>query len=276
MKKLNEIKIMFVFVVLVLNVKASDENEIVKSLKPKETLVIENVNGNCEFRVGKVDEIKLYISYTIPEKYFSIGIKEKFNSIIVEQNSHKVDSISRISEEPICYKGSSKWIVFVPENTNIKMKTSSGNVTIEDVKGSFEIDCSSGNITASGISIEGDSEFITSSGNVNIELNNSPVSDITVKSSTGNAVLDYNGNKLLGSFMMVARKDNGNIRCPFKFSNEETFEYYKNIADAARAGERHVYGNNLGKQFMKKSFIKGDLMPYVLIQTSIGKAVLKY
>ena len=55
----------------------------------------------------------------------------------------------------------------------LKAKCTSGNISMSQIMGVLSIECSSGNIKGKSIHLKGDSDFRTTSGNIELELENS-------------------------------------------------------------------------------------------------------
>ena len=75
---------------------------------------------------------------------------------------------------------------------NITLRSSSGNIDIKESEGVFELRSSSGDVDAKNVVIKSSSHFSTSSGNTTVILKEKTDEKITVKSSSGDAILDYN------------------------------------------------------------------------------------
>ena len=126
----------------------------------------------------------------------------------------------------------------------------------EKLSGDIDIQTASGDINASDILIENESQFKVASGDVEVTLTESVAHNLTLASAFGDAVLDYNGNPLNGWFELTASVEDGMIISPFKFDKEEIKEKW-------------------GKEYAVKSFEKGSDTPKIYIKTATGKAVLK-
>jgi DUF4097 and DUF4098 domain-containing protein YvlB len=138
---------------------------------------------------------------------------------------------------------------------SIDLKFTSGDIEIKNARAAIEAFCVSGDIEISDVFFKDASNFKTVSGDIYIKLSKTPDHDLTLSSASGNAVLNYNGNPIKGSFEFRARADVGKILSPFKFDKEEeTYEY--------------------GKKYMIKSFKKGAA-PKIILKTASGKAVLE-
>jgi DUF4097 and DUF4098 domain-containing protein YvlB len=132
----------------------------------------------------------------------------------------------------------------------------SGDISISDARGIFDVGCASGDIDATGVTIEGSSEFSTASGDVEVSLAVTCEYDLELSAASGDVVLDYNGNKVKGFFEFTAHKRRGKIVCPFDFDEEEEFEQN-------------------GETYVRKSFSRGGDTPEIELSTASGKAVLK-
>ena len=152
--------------------------------------------------------------------------------------------------------GYSEWTITVPQQTNIKFKSASGSISIENIAGKMKFSTASGNIDANGIIITDNSAFSSASGNVSIEFKESPGFDVLVSSASGYAALDFNHNPVIGNIEMRARVKLGKIVCPFKFDEEKEIDLYN-------------------QKYMIKSLMIKDKSPEIKIYTASGKAELK-
>ncbi len=137
----------------------------------------------------------------------------------------------------------------------VEMKTASGDIDLKDAKGSVELKCASGDIDVSNLIMESSATVSTASGDVEIGLAQSPASDLSLSSASGNIELDYNGNPVKGTFIFTARKDHGRIQAPFSFDHEEEFEQN-------------------GKTYVKKSFTRDTDKPVITLETATGTVKL--
>jgi len=88
------------------------------------------------------------------------------------------------------------------------------------ITGALGVNVGSGDITASELNITGSSSFNSGSGDTEVVLASVLNHDISVNSGSGDAVLDFNGNKIEGEIVMKASKRNGRIEAPFSFDKE--------------------------------------------------------
>ncbi len=139
---------------------------------------------------------------------------------------------------------------------SIDISCASGDIKINKAKGGFDLSCASGDLDIRDIVLTGDCEFSAASGDVVVSLANTAAYDLSVSSASGDAVLDYNGNDIKGSFEMQAKKRGGRIVCPFPFDHEEEFEAW-------------------GQTYIKKTFTRSGDSPVVKIHSASGKAVLR-
>ena len=107
------------------------------------------------------------------------------------------------------------------------INTGSGNVQLEKLNARIKANTGSGSIDVSELALTGPSRFNTGSGDSEVSLTGSPSFDIAVNSGSGDAVLDFSGNAMVGTLVMEANKRNGDIRASFDFdSSEEIDEGY--------------------------------------------------
>lgn len=141
-------------------------------------------------------------------------------------------------------------------NGDISCAVASGDVEINKAEGGFKIKTASGDIDASDITILAASEFKVTSGEVEVVLSKSAEHNLTLVSTAGSAILNYNGNPIKGWFEFKALSERGNIVSPFKFDKEEIKEEWNQKYDV-------------------KGFQKDSDSPKIHIFTSSGEAVLK-
>ena len=139
---------------------------------------------------------------------------------------------------------------------SISIKGASSDIEVKDSEGVFVIKTASGEIDVEGVVVTGESEFITASGDVRVQLAKSSDFDLTLTSASGDAILDYNGNPIYGYFEFFAKKDDGRIDSPFKFDNEEVIYKY-------------------GQEYLKKTLTRKSKTPRIIIKTASGKAGLE-
>ena len=137
-----------------------------------------------------------------------------------------------------------------------KLSSASGDHRITDCRGEFDVSTASGDVEAEGISIEEESSFTTASGSVEVRLDETPKFDLSLGSASGDAMLDYNGNALVGYFELTAKRRGGRIRAPFDFDKVEEFEQND-------------------QEYVRKSFTREADEPVVTIETASGKAELR-
>lgn len=138
----------------------------------------------------------------------------------------------------------------------ISIRGASSDIELEDSRGGFVIKTASGEIEIDGITVTGESEFKTASGDVVVTLAQSSDFNLMVASASGDATLDYNGNPIKGYFEFTVKKEDGKIDSPFKFDKQEVIYRY-------------------GQEYLKKSFTRKTKTPVIVIKTATGTAALK-
>jgi len=104
---------------------------------------------------------------------------------------------------------------------DVRANSGSGKINLAGVKGKISANVGSGDISGKELVLTGRGNFNSGSGDVNIKLASSPAYAISVNSGSGDAVLDFNGNKIEGKVIMTVNKRNGNIVAPFPFDKTE-------------------------------------------------------
>lgn len=113
----------------------------------------------------------------------------------------------------------------------LNMNTGSGDVEGDNVSGYLSVNTGSGEVEFKNLTLTNDSQFNAGSGDVEISLAAALDYDIFLNSGSGDAVLDFNGNKIEGLIVMKANKERGKIVAPFEFDKEE---------EEDRGGHRNV------------------------------------
>lgn len=139
---------------------------------------------------------------------------------------------------------------------HIKVRTACGDVELYNITGKVDVHTLSGDIKAENILLEEVSSFSSLSGNVKVSLAETSKYDISLSSTSGKAVLDYNGNPLQGYFQLTSQRFWGRIKSPVKFENVKRF-------------------SKLEYKFIEKSFSKGEHNPRISLNTASGKVALK-
>lgn len=145
---------------------------------------------------------------------------------------------------------------FVNCGGEFEFSTASGDYDIRDCSGMFKIASASGDIEAVGLELDANSTLASASGSVNVKMGKTPEHDLNIGSASGKAILDYGGNPLVGYFEFEANARTGDIESPVDFDDEETF--YKN-----------------DQRYVRKWFAVGDNGPDITIGTGSGRAVLR-
>jgi len=107
---------------------------------------------------------------------------------------------------------------------DVRLNCGSGNIRIKDTNAVISANVGSGDIDASGVTLAGSSSFNSGSGTTEVMLAATPKYDISVNSGSGDATLDFEGNKIEGLVVMKANKKNGRISAPFSFDTEEEID----------------------------------------------------
>jgi hypothetical protein len=137
-----------------------------------------------------------------------------------------------------------------------EVSTASGDIVVENAKGIFELSTASGDVKANAVTVTEASSFNSASGNVSVTLAQSPVVNLKAGSASGNALVNYNGNKVEGLFEFTVKADAGEAISPYKYENKKII--------------RH--GDD---DYMMESFTKGNSKPKITISSATGRAELR-
>lgn len=279
------LKIVFVFgvasLMLFSSTIAGRKKEIVKTFDAKESIRIKTVSGDCIVKKGDTDKITVRLEYSIyPADSFEPEFKERGNSLRLGEEFYGSSS------------GTSKWYLSVPDGINIKFttasgdfsaegleldviistasgdidildcggrfegSTASGNILLEGSHGEFNLSSASGNVDAMGMKFEDDCELSAASGDIYVELSESLTHDFTIRSASGDAILECNGNPVKGYVELVAKYRDGRIKSSFEFDNEDKFRKW-------------------GDRYIRKSFTLETEKPEIFISTATGRAEIR-
>lgn len=265
----------------------------------KDTLFLETSGSTKVFISGSNSaeiEIKLQYIAEPDEKYELI---EKPDAVYLKETIQNYDS----HKPTQTYFENWTWTINVPDGTYIKCYGSSGDFEVKDFigffkadygsgrfvfenidgsiemslaqlyaqihnsKGSFRVSSAGGSIRATDLTITGNSSFNSGMGSIKISLAQMPAADLYLCSNFNKAQVSFNGHPVTGYFEFIAMADKGRIISPIKFDNIETFlddiKSYQNSSDFGRKSE-----------YNRKSFIRGDSKPKIIIKTVTGTAQL--
>jgi len=111
---------------------------------------------------------------------------------------------------------------------DLEFSTGSGDIDLDKVVAAIDASTGSGNVDGTDIELSDRSSFSSGSGDVEVALAKSANFDISVSSGSGDAALNFGGNKIDGVLVMEINKDRGRIRTPFDFDTEEEIDQGRN------------------------------------------------
>ena len=143
-------------VILVGNASAQETKEITKTFKNKKAVRIRTVSGDCIVKKGQSDEICVDLVYSVyPEDAFEPEIDERGSTLEIRERWWNAS------------RGRVKWTLTVPEKTEIRFSTASGDLSVQGLKSSIDANTASGDVVLSDF--EGGVDIITASGDVELE-----------------------------------------------------------------------------------------------------------
>ena len=138
----------------------------------------------------------------------------------------------------------------------IELGTASGEIQIDKASGAFEVGAASGDIAAAGITLRETSEFEAASGDVEVKLAKSPQHNLKISSASGDAIVNFNGNAIVGFIEMTAKARRGKIKAPSEFDREQVRSKWDS-------------------EYVTKTVQRGKGGPTIEISTASGLAVLR-
>jgi hypothetical protein len=139
---------------------------------------------------------------------------------------------------------------------------------IRNSKGSFNLSSAGGSIKATGLTITGNSSFVSGMGRTKVSLAHTPEAELYVGSNFNKALVSFNGQPVTGYFEFIAMAERGKIISPFRFDKEKIFQddikSYRDSSDFGKKSDYHM-----------KSFIRGDSKPKIILKTVTGTVQLR-
>ncbi len=172
-----------IMVVLSLTVQARRGEKLSETYDAKQLVRIETVSGDCTITKSTSGKIEVQVFASVrPSDAFEPIIKERANSLRLSERFYGSSS------------GSSEWVIAIPEGTEIRFESASGDLTIEEMDGEFEVSTASGDLRFEGCTGEfdfntasGDIEMIDCTGDFNL---NSASGDIETENCKGEFEVD--------------------------------------------------------------------------------------
>ncbi len=219
-------------------------------------LKLDEITGEIDLNSASGDVILSKIKGTIKLNTVSGNVLLESLAAKSKITTASGDVIVKNSSEEITISVASGNVKIESSKSKINVNSASGDIILSAISGSLDLNTASGNIQASDIEIMDMSSLNAASGDIMVKLTQSPESDMTLSTASGNIGLDYNGNEVKGYFEFTARVDKGKIVSPIKFDKQEVVEID-------------------GKKHDKKSFTKGSSSPKITLKTSSGTVELK-
>ena len=145
------------------------KKEIEKTFDAKEQLKIDLVLGDCLIKASGDDKIHVQLVYSYSDDYFEARFKEKSKSIIIQEKFHGQTG-----------DGFSRWIISIPQNTEVELESATGDLNLEGVSGIFDGSSGTGSLEV----IDSKGEFDLNSGTGSVTVENS-VCEFDLNSGTG-------------------------------------------------------------------------------------------
>lgn len=180
MKKFRIITLLLIFMLAISlgNMHAGEEQKITKTFKAKELVKFQTISGDCFVKKGKAGEITVHLEYESSGDMFKPRMEEEGSVLVLR------DKISGSGG------GDSLWIIMVPEKTNIKSSSVSGDFSVDGLNSEISARTVSGEISAENssghiqlVSVSGDFTLENLKGDLEIK---GVSSDMDAKNLSGN------------------------------------------------------------------------------------------
>ncbi|MEM6321020.1 MAG: DUF4097 family beta strand repeat-containing protein [Bacteroidota bacterium] len=100
------------------------------------------------------------------------------------------------------------------------LNSGTSNVLVSNAEGKFDANSGTGNVKFEKVHPTSSSTLNSGTGNVKFVLSDKLEADLELNSGTGDAVLDFDGQKVEGDFEMSCGLNSGTIVAPFQFDTE--------------------------------------------------------
>jgi DUF4097 and DUF4098 domain-containing protein YvlB len=245
--------ILLIFPIVNAKAQIADKKEL--TFNYAKELKIETLSGKVNVKKSTDSKVHLTLQWDyVPQSNFRPKINEEDGVIILKEVF-----------EGSTYKGGSIWMLQVPDGINLDVFATSGSVELNNVYGTFKIQTTTGNINATEVAFKNESIFTTSMGKIKIKLSEKLTKNITVRSITGEAILDFNHNDFDGKIVMTARKNRGKIESFLETKKTEIIMKDANHLDSMDDVQRE-------KEFVKQTFLSVNNTPEIYIETEVGLA----
>jgi len=199
--------LMVMISLLFLNAQAGDKKEVNKTFKPKETVEIKTVSGDCVIKKGSDSEIKVHVVYTYSDDEFKVVFEEEGNTLVMKEDFIK-------KERHWSHHGESHWTVTLPGKTKVEFKSASGDLDANGLMKGLSVKVASGDVTAKDMM--GNIHIKSASGDVKI---NDSSGEITVEVASGDITLS----DVKGTFDIKAASSDIEAR-GIQFNEESSFK----------------------------------------------------
>jgi len=155
------IKLLTVFIFLMIFISSislfsQGKKEIEKSFDAKEQVKIKLVLGDCLIKASPDDKIHVQLVYSYNDDYFEAKFREKSKSITIQEKFYGQTG-----------GGFSKWMISVPQKTEVEFESATGDLNLEGVNGIFDGNSGTGNIEV--LDSKGEFELNSGTGSVIVE-----------------------------------------------------------------------------------------------------------
>ena len=219
-----------------------------------------------EWNVAVPKEIKVQCTGSIAQ----LDVDSFEGSFSVETATGEI-TIER-SEGTFNISVASGTLTFKRSQGKFNISAASADISFEECGGTFIVSTGGkADIDAFDVIIEGDSEFSTNVGDVEVRLSKTPRHHIAIRTGTGDGILDYNGNAIVGSFKFSAEKGQGKIVSPYSFDSELIYKDYLKIF----RDEHETKREGTKVDYLLREQVVGNSSPEIILKTIRGRAVLK-
>lgn len=163
------------------------------SVQPNGLLTVETQGGNVRVDTGAENSVKVVAKQTIKADSEAEADELLKNlTLTIEQSAEGVSAISKYEKRLSGFHWGSwppvqvSFVVTVPAQYNVRLKTSGGNITVGNLQGTVYARTSGGNVSLGKIS--GDVDASTSGGNVRLEEGSA---DVKLGTSGGNVAVEH-------------------------------------------------------------------------------------
>jgi len=120
-------------ILLIAGISFSQEKKVEKSFDGVKSIDLSTASGDCEIVKGNGNAVKVKLTYTYDDEDYEPKMDLRGSNLNLEEKFHANNT-----------RGTSNWVLTVPDGLDIKFNTGSGDFILADLKGNVNYNSGSG------------------------------------------------------------------------------------------------------------------------------------